>query len=116
MGSQYSGNPKSLSRFLPEKFIEKLPSEAGTSLERSNSDSSTYPESSSVQEDFSFQNTQTSGQSSGSMDKEPEDAGVTTSAPVSSVSPASDLNLVALDALQKSGAIEVIYPAGWQNN
>ena len=50
------------------------------------------------------------------MDKEPKDAEVTTSSPVSSVSPASDLNLVALDALQKSGAIEVIYPAGWQNN
>ena len=115
-GSRYSGNPKSLSRFLPEKFIEKLPSEAGTSLERSNSDSSTYPESSSVQEDFSFRNTQTSGQSSGSMEMESEDAEVTTSAPVSSVSPTFDLNLVALDALQKSGAIEVIYPAGWQNN
>ena len=115
-GSRYSGNPKSLSRFLPEKFIEKLPSEAGTSLERSNSDSSTYPESSSVQEDFSFRNTQTSGQSSGSMEMGSEDAEVTTSAPVSSVSPTFDLNLVALDALQKSGAIEVIYPAGWQNN
>ena len=50
------------------------------------------------------------------MDMEPEDAEVTTSVPVSSVSPTFDLNLVALDALQKSGAIEVIYPAGWQNN
>ena len=47
---------------------------------------------------------------------ESEDAEVTTSAPVSSVSPTFNLYLVALDALQKSGAIEVIYPAGWQNN
>ena len=27
-GSQYLGNPKSQSRFLPEKFIKKLPSQA----------------------------------------------------------------------------------------
>ena len=31
-GSQYLGNPKSLSRFLPEKFIKKLPSQAESSL------------------------------------------------------------------------------------
>merc|ERR1712163_24906 len=31
-GSQYSGNPKSLSRFLPEKFIKKLPPQAESSL------------------------------------------------------------------------------------
>ena len=68
-GSRYSGNPKSLSCFLPEKFIEKLPSEAGTSLERSNSETSWFPGSSSVQEDPSFRNTsQISGQNSGSME------------------------------------------------
>ena len=32
-GSRYSGNPKLLSRFLPEKFIKDLPSEAGAPLE-----------------------------------------------------------------------------------
>ena len=32
-GSQYSGNPNSLSRFLPEKFIKKLPSQAEGSVE-----------------------------------------------------------------------------------
>ena len=99
-GYRYSGNPKSLSRFLPEKFIEKLSSEAGTSLERSNSETSSFSGSFSVQEDLSFRNTsQISGQSSGSMEIEPEDAEVTTSATVPSASPTLDLNLDALDAL-----------------
>ena len=40
-GFRYSGNPKSLSCFLPEKFIKKLPSQAEGSLERSNSENST---------------------------------------------------------------------------
>ena len=31
-GSQYSGNPRSLSLFLPEKSIKKLPPKAGDSL------------------------------------------------------------------------------------
>ena len=117
LGSRYSGNPKSLSRFLPEKFIKKLPSKAQTSLERGNSETSSFSGSSSVQEDLSFRNTsQISGQSSGSMEMESEDAEVTTSATVPSASPTLDLNLDALDALQISGAIEVIYPAGWQIN
>ena len=116
-GSRYSGNPKSLSRFLPEKFIKDLPSEAGTSLEWSNSETSSFSGSSSVQEDLSFRNTsQTSGQSSGGMEMESEDAEVTTSATVPPASPTLDLNLYALDALRISGAIEVTYPAGWQKN
>ncbi len=45
---------------------------------------------------------------------ESEDAEVTTSATVPPASPTLDLNLDALDALRISGAIEVIYPAGWQ--
>ena len=32
-GSQYSGNPRSLSRFLPKKSIRKLPPKAGISLQ-----------------------------------------------------------------------------------
>ena len=116
-GSRYSGNPKSLSRFLPEKFIKDLPSEAGTSLERSNSETSLFSGSSSVQEDLSFRNTsQTSGQSSSTLEMELEDADVTASARAPIASPNFDLNLDALDALQISGAIEVIYPAGWQKN
>ena len=89
----------SLSRFLPEKFINDLPSEAGTSLEWSNSETSSFSGSSSVQEDLSFRNTsQTSGQSSGGMEMESEDAEVT-SATVPPASPTLDLNLDALDAL-----------------
>ena len=116
-GSLYSGNPKSLSRFLPEKFIRKSQSEAGTSLEWSNSETSSFSGSSSVQEDFFFRNTsQTSGQSSGAMEMESEDAEVKTTATAPPASPNFDLNLDALDALQISGAIEVTYPAGWQKN
>ena len=33
-GSQYSGNPRSLSIFLPQKSIKKLPPKAGYSLKR----------------------------------------------------------------------------------
>ena len=72
--------------------------------------------SSSVQEDLSFRNTsQTSGQSSGGMEMESEDAEVT-SATVPPASPTLDLNLDALDALRISGALEVTYLAGWQKN
>ena len=116
-GSQYSGNPKLLSGILPEKFIKDLPSEAGTSLEQSNSETSSFSGSSSVQEDLSFRNTsQTSGPSSGTMEMESEDAEVTPSATAPPISPNVDLNLDALDALRISGAIEVTYPDGWQKN
>ena len=116
-GSRYSGKNKSLSRFLPEKFIKDLPSEAGTSLERSNSKTSSFSGSSSVQEDLSFRNTsQTSGQSSGTMEMESEVVEVTPSAMAPPAFPNFDLNLDALDALRISGAIEVIYPTGWQKN
>ena len=46
-GSQYSGNPKSLSRFLPEKFIKKLPLQAESSLKQGNSVNSTTSSDSS---------------------------------------------------------------------
>ena len=102
-GSRYSGNPKSLSRFLPEKFIKDLPSEAGTSLERSNSETSSFSGSSLVQEDLSFRNTsQTSGPSSDTMEMESEDAEVTPSTTAPIISPNLDLNLDALDALRIS--------------
>ena len=35
-GSQFLGNPRSLSRFLPETFIKKFPPQAESSLERGN--------------------------------------------------------------------------------
>ena len=50
------------------------------------------------------------------MEMESEDAEVTSSATAPIISPNFDLNLDALDALRKSGAIEVTYPAGWQKN
>ena len=111
-GSRYSGNPKSLSRFLPEKFIKDLPSEAGAPLERSNSETSLFSGSSLLQGDLSLRKTsQTSGQSSGTMETESEDAEVTPSAAAPIIPPNSDLNLDALDALCKNWAIEVTYPA-----
>ena len=45
--SQYSGNHKSLFRFLPEKFIKKLPPQAESSLRRGNSVNSTTSSDSS---------------------------------------------------------------------
>ena len=72
-GSRYSGNPKSLSRFLPEKFIKDLPSEAGAPLEQSNSETSSFSGSSLLQGDLSLRKTsQTSGQSSGTLEVETE--------------------------------------------
>ena len=63
-GSRYSGNLKSLSRFLPEKFIKDLPSEAEVPPERSNSETSLVSGSSSLQGDPLLQKTsQTSGKS-----------------------------------------------------
>ena len=114
-GSQYSGNPKSLSRFLPEKFIKDLPSEAGAPLEQSNSETSLFSGSSLLQGDLSLRKTsQTSGQSSGTMEMESEDAEVASNAAAPTIPPNSDLNLDALDALCKTWAIEVTYPASWQ--
>ena len=59
---------------------------------------------------------QTSGQSSGTMEMESEDAEVTSSATAPIASPNFDLNLDALDVLRISGDIEVTYLAGWQKN
>ena len=56
---------------------------------------------------------QTSGQSSGTMEVESEEAEVT-NAEAPTIPPNSDLNLDALDALCKNLAIEVTYPASWQ--
>ena len=80
-------------------------------------ETSSFSGSSSFQEDFSFRTTsQTSGQSSGSKGAESEYAEVTISATTTSVTPNFNQNIDALDALQKSRAIEVIYPASWQKN
>ena len=54
-GSQFLGNPKSLSRFLPEKLIKKLPPQAENALERGNSTTSSETSGSSLLEDSSNQ-------------------------------------------------------------
>ena len=47
-GSNFLGNPQSLSRFLPEKLIKKLPPQAENTLERGNSTASSETSGSSL--------------------------------------------------------------------
>ena len=113
-GSRYSGNRKSLSCFLSTKFIKELPSEAEAPPEQSNSETSLFSGSSSFQEDSSFRkSSEISGQSSGSMEVEPEEAEETQAAAPSSPKN-SNLNLDALNSLCKNWNIKVTYPASWQ--
>merc|ERR1711873_347142 len=83
--SRYSGNRKSLSRFLSKKIIKELPSEAEAPPEQSNSETSLFSGRSSFQEDSSFRkSSEISGQSSGSMEVEPEETEETQAAAPSS--------------------------------
>ena len=112
--SRYSGNKKSLSRFLTKKFIKDLPSEAEAPSERSNSETSLFSGSSSLQEDPSFRRSSDfSGRSSSSTELEPKGSEVTQTT-VSSSLQNSDLNFDALDSLCKNWNIKVTYPASWQ--
>merc|ERR1711873_256956 len=112
--SRYSGNKKSLSPFLTKKFIKDLPSEAEAPSERSNSETSLFSGSSSLQEDPSLRrSSEFSGRSSSSTEldtKEPEE----TQTSESSSLPNLDLNFDALDSLCKNWNIKVTYPANWQ--
>ena len=112
--SRYPGNKKSLSRFLTKKFIKDLPSEAEAPSERSNSETSLFSGSSSLQEDPSLRrSSEFSGRSSSSTEldtKEPEVAQTSESSSL----PNSDLNFDALDSLCKNWNIQVTYPAKWQ--
>ena len=120
-GSQYSGNPKSLSRFLPEKFIKKLPSQAESSLRRGNSVSSTISTdstSSSFQGESSLKKQPKVSNQIKSCDKRVKFTKTSTSTSVTSAPVPSNpnLNLAALEALQKNSAIEVIYLKGVKGN
>ena len=120
-GSQYLGNPRSLSRFLPEKFIKKLPPQAESSLERGNSMNSTTSSNtsgSSLLEDSSNQKRSYSSGQDKFSDKRVkfEETLATTGVSVTSVPSHPTLNLAALEALQNSGAIEVIFPRSLQSN
>ena len=112
--SRYSGNKKSLSRFLTKKFIKDLPSETEAPPERSNSETSLFSGSSSLQEDPSFQrSSQLSGQSLSSMEQDTRELEVTQTSESSSLLQ-SNLNLDVLDSLCKNWNIQVTYPAEWQ--
>merc|ERR1712243_491696 len=112
--SRYSGNKKSLSRFLTKKFIKDLPSEAEAPSERSNSETSLFSGSSSLQKDPSFQrSSELSGQSSSSTELDTKEPEVTQTLESSSL-PKTDLNFDALDSLCKNWNIQVTYPANWQ--
>ena len=112
--SRYSGNKKSLSRFLTKKFIKDLPSEAEAPPERSNSETSLFSGGSSLQEGPFFQrSSQLSGQSSSSWEQDTKEPDVTQTSESSSL-PQSDLNFDVLDSLCKNWNIRVTYPAEWQ--
>ena len=120
-GSQYSGNPKSLSHFLPERFIKKLPPQAESSLKQGNSENSTTSSGSSgssLQEDsYIRKQSQSSGQDSVCDGRIKFRKTVITTGVATAPAPSDpNLNLAALDALQKNGAIKVIYPRSWQGN
>ena len=113
-GSRYSGNKKSLSRFLTKKFIKDLPSEAEAPPERSNSETSLFSGGSSLQEGPFFQrSSQLSGQSLSSMEQDTREFEVTQTSESSSLLQ-SNLNLDVLDSLCKNWNIQVTYPAEWQ--
>ena len=117
-GSQFLGNPRSLSRFLPEKLIKKLPPQAENSLEQGNSTTSSQTSGSSLLEDSSNQKQPcNSGQDQFSDKKVKfEETLATADFSDTSVPSLPAVNLTALEALQKSGAIKVIFPRSLQNN
>ena len=100
-GFQYSGNPKSLSRFLPEKFIKKLPPQAESSLRRGNSVNSTTSSDSSgssLQGESSIRKRSQSSNQGKHCDKRVKfnETSTTTSATSAPVPSNQSLNLAAL--------------------
>ena len=119
-GSRYSGNLRSLSRFLPEKFIKKLPAQADNSLERgdsTNSTTSTITSGSLLLEDSSERDINTPDQVK-VCDKKAQsmEASVVTDMTAAASPSRPTLNLAALEALQVSGALQVVFPQGLQGN
>ena len=101
--------------------MKDLPSEAGAPLERSNSENSTTSSGSSgssLQEDsYIWIRSHNSGQDKICDGRVKFKRTVITTGAATAPAPSdSNLNLAALDALQRSGAIEVIYPRSWQIN
>ena len=114
-GSKFLGNPKSLSRFLPEKLIKKLPPQAENALEWGNSTASSETSGSSLREDSSNQKN-ISDQDQFREKKVRFEETLPTTDAVSSVPSMPTVNLAALEALQRSSAIEVIYLKSLQSN
>ena len=95
-----------------QSIVYPTKAEAPTKL--SNSETSLFSGSSLLQGDPSLRKTsQNSGQSSGTMEVELEEAEEPHAA-APTIPPNPNLNLDALDALCKNWAIEVTYPASWQ--
>ena len=117
-GSQYSGNPRSFSLFLPTNSIKVLPSNAEVPLSRGssvilNTNSHTVDSSNSedtLSKNYSYVFDQVdSNVKKVRFDKNPAFSSETevSSKPTFS---SSDSHLDALEILKKSGAIQVIYP------
>ena len=119
-GSRYSGNLRSLSNFLPEKLIKKLPAQADISLEQSdstNSTTSTITSGSLLLEDLLDQDSNTPDQVK-VCDKKAQsmEASVVTDISAAASPSRPTLNLAALEALQVKGALQVVFPPSLQGN
>ena len=117
-GSRYSGNPRSLSCFLPEKFITKLPAQADNSLERGvsmNSITSIITSGSLLLEDSTERDINTPDQVK-VCDKKTQsmEALVVTDMTAAASPSRPTLNLAALEALQVNGALQVTFPRSLQ--
>ena len=95
------GNPQSLSRFLPEKLIKKLPPQAENTLERGNLTASSGTSDSSLQEDSSHQKIN-SDQGQFRDKRVRFEEALPKSDTVLSVPSLPTVNLAALEALQKT--------------
>ena len=108
-GSRYSSNIRFLSRFLPEKFIKELPTQADNSLEHGNSMNSTtststsgsLPLENSLDQDNTLDTVRV-----GDGDVKTKEASTAEADP----SPRPTLNIAALEALQTSGKIKATFP------
>ena len=116
--SQYLGNPRSFSLFLPKKSIKVLPPSAGVSLRRGTSvslNSSSHSAGSSFSEEtLSRKCSYASNQVESNVKRVRyvKNSAFLTETNVSSKPNyfSSDSHLAALEILKKNGAIQVIYP------
>ena len=120
-GSHYSENPRSLSRFLLEKCVKKLPPQAESSLKRGhskNSTTSTNTSGSLLLGDSSHRKQTSISDQVKVCDRRVQSKDTLVVADISADSTPSHptLNLAALEALQISGAIQVVFPRSLQEN